>query len=101
MNIDRISSFAYEAFKSGTDKRRVDNEDKRGQEKKPPIQDNYIKNDNFEKPVADIKQLTEFAKSAPDIREEKISEIRQKISEGYFLQDSIVNALAERVAGIV
>jgi len=49
------------------------------------------------KEKAEMYQVIELIKSAPDLDEVRIAELRQKINDPAYLNDRIINATAEKI----
>jgi len=49
------------------------------------------------KEKAEMYQVVELIKSAPDIDEIRIAELRQKINDPAYLNEKIINATAEKI----
>ena len=49
------------------------------------------------KQKAEIHQVIELIKSAPELDEVRIAELRQKINDPNYINDRVVNATAERI----
>jgi negative regulator of flagellin synthesis FlgM len=45
----------------------------------------------------DLYRAMELASSAPDVREDRIAELRQKINDPSYLNDTLIEATADRI----
>jgi negative regulator of flagellin synthesis FlgM len=45
----------------------------------------------------DLYRVMELASAAPDIREDRIAELRQKINDPAYLNDTLIEATADRI----
>ena len=53
------------------------------------------------KEKAEIYQVIELIKSAPELDDVRIAELRQKINDPAYLNEKIINATAERIMGVL
>jgi negative regulator of flagellin synthesis FlgM len=46
---------------------------------------------------SELYRMVELAASAPDVREDRIAELRQKINDPSYIDDRIISATADRI----
>jgi negative regulator of flagellin synthesis FlgM len=50
---------------------------------------------------AEVYQVVELIKSAPDLDDARIAELRQKINDPSYINGSVINATADKIIGVM
>ncbi|OGJ88303.1 MAG: hypothetical protein A2268_05335 [Candidatus Raymondbacteria bacterium RifOxyA12_full_50_37] len=88
----RFNSLKKEADKSsGTEKKRAANN-------VPAPADSFQKSGVQSAPADDLSQIAIFAQNQPDVRADKVAEVRQKVAEHFYDFTQVQDALAEKIA---
>ena len=98
MNIERINQNSFGINRKNNENKPLERENSTKNDSKTAIKDGFIKNNSTAEFTDDIEQLLKFAKSMPDIREEKLAEVNKRISEGYYSQAGFINELSNKFA---
>ncbi|MFH0921392.1 MAG: flagellar biosynthesis anti-sigma factor FlgM [Fibrobacterota bacterium] len=96
MNIDGLSQFSLNALKKQVEKPVVDS--KRAPEAKTRLAADRFQKSGQAQGETDTAQLVQFAKEAPEVRTEKIEEIRARIAQGFYDFQETQEAIAARLA---
>ena len=101
MNIERVNLNPFGINRKNTENKPLERENTNKNDNKTEIRDGFIKNNNTVAFTNDIEQLLKFAKSMPDLREEKLAEVNKRISEGYYSSNGFINDLANKLTELL
>jgi anti-sigma28 factor (negative regulator of flagellin synthesis) len=96
MSISIINNQPFVSTKRVEPEIKVEKEKKSASESRSDSVDSW-KNENPDD--ANLKSIKTFAKAVPDIREERIAEVKAKISSAFYDTDKLVDSLAEIIIG--
>jgi hypothetical protein len=97
MNIERLGELKFNDLQKETGKLSGSAVKKAGREK-PVTTDEYQKSAAKAPPSEDTAQVAAFARNQPDVRVDKIAEVKQKLAEHFYEMEKVHDDIADKIA---